>query len=367
LHICLFVTDYNVKGQGKNAFGSYTISGTLMADGKITMFRRYVTTTIINTAPKRTLRTRHKKKKRTLSESHKPKKKKISFKHVDSGKRYGIGREGLLCDCCFMREDEEVGDTPFIQCLYCGLVAHSACYPPISTVDKNGKFLCDVCSVQFHPSINKEQRTKFCADTNIPAPPPKPLAEAIVAKHDGRLHNENIYCQYCGRNDVLGGMKPTGYNSWVHLACLMSADTAHYDGTIAVGVQKSLTENKTKLIRLQKETGLKPKCDECGGDSGMLLRCREEGCHLHLHALCAEIVDRLRVVENNGTRDVLSYKCTLHSYEGLDLCGICKVGNKQHEMLECEKCEQGYHMGCLSPPLTEVPDGDWFCCDCLNK
>lgn len=366
----MFVSDYNVKGQGKNAFGKYSISGTLKADGEITMFRRYVANAITNTASNRTLRSREKKKKRSKTESHMPNKKRKmlrSIKHVDSGKRYGIGREGLLCDCCFLREEEEVGNTPFIQCLYCGLVAHSACYPPISTVDGNGKFLCDVCSVQFYPSINKEERNKFCADNYIPAPIPKPLKEDIVAKHDGRLHSEDFYCQCCGRNDVLGGMKPTGYNSWVHLACLMAAGTSYFDGTIAVGVQKSLTENKAELIRLMNETGLKPKCDECGGDSGMLLRCREEGCHLHLHALCAEIVDRLRVVENNGIRDVLSYKCTLHSYEGLDLCGICHVGDKQNEMLECEKCKQGYHMGCLSPPLTEVPEGDWYCCDCLNK
>ena len=96
----------------------------------------------------------------------------------------------------------------------------------------------------------------------------------------------------------------------------------------------------------------------------MLLKCKEEGCKLYLHALCAEIVDRLRVVENKGVRDIISYKCTLHSYAGLDVCGVCELGTKQNEMLECDKCSQGFHMSCLSPPLTEIPESDWFCEKC---
>ena len=96
----------------------------------------------------------------------------------------------------------------------------------------------------------------------------------------------------------------------------------------------------------------------------MLLKCRHDGCNTYLHALCCEILDRLRVVENNGERDIISYKCEMHSYEGLDTCGVCKLANKQNEMLECDKCNQGYHMGCLTPPLSAVPEGDWFCDSC---
>ena len=97
----------------------------------------------------------------------------------------------------------------------------------------------------------------------------------------------------------------------------------------------------------------------------MLLKCKHDGCNLYTHALCAEILDRLRVVENNGQRDIISYKCELHSYGGLDACGVCKLSNKQSEMLECDKCNQGYHMFCMDPPLSEVPEGDWFCHKCV--
>ena len=96
----------------------------------------------------------------------------------------------------------------------------------------------------------------------------------------------------------------------------------------------------------------------------MLLKCHQEGCDIFTHSLCAEILDRCRVVHNNGARDVLAYKCEMHSYEGLDACAICKLGNRQEEMLECGECKQGYHMDCVR--LDAIPEGDWSCAQCSN-
>merc|ERR1711957_736454 len=125
-----------------------------------------------------------------------------------------------------------------------------------------------------------------------------------------------------------------------------------------------LKENRAEVIKCKKSN---QKCEGCGGRSGLVLKCKERGCEIHMHALCAEILDRLPVIEKVGGRDLLSYKCEVHSYGGIDACGICKLSNKQHEMLECDKCSQGYHMACLTPPLTEVPEGDWFCTKCTAK
>ena len=27
-------------------------------------------------------------------------------------------------------------------------------------------------------------------------------------------------------------------------------------------------------------------------------------------------------------------------------------------------CDEGYHMHCLNPPLTQIPDSSWFCPNC---
>jgi len=32
--------------------------------------------------------------------------------------------------------------------------------------------------------------------------------------------------------------------------------------------------------------------------------------------------------------------------------------------LACDKCDSPYHLGCLDPPLTDVPKGEWFCPEC---
>lgn len=40
---------------------------------------------------------------------------------------------------------------------------------------------------------------------------------------------------------------------------------------------------------------------------------------------------------------------------------VCKDGG---ELLCCDSCPAAYHTFCLSPPITDVPDGDWKCPRC---
>ena len=45
-------------------------------------------------------------------------------------------------------------------------------------------------------------------------------------------------------------------------------------------------------------------------------------------------------------------------------CTICGKGDSEihNQMLLCDRCDKGYHLGCME--LCEVPDGDWFCRVC---
>ena len=45
-------------------------------------------------------------------------------------------------------------------------------------------------------------------------------------------------------------------------------------------------------------------------------------------------------------------------------CEICRSPDDEDSMLLCEKCEKGYHMACLSPPLSALPEEDWVCKNC---
>ncbi|KAK8383263.1 hypothetical protein O3P69_011625 [Scylla paramamosain] len=52
--------------------------------------------------------------------------------------------------------------------------------------------------------------------------------------------------------------------------------------------------------------------------------------------------------------------------EHLEYCKVCKVSNEKDggELLCCDSCVNAYHTYCLSPPLFEVPDGEWTCQRC---
>nr|XP_027204103.1 chromodomain-helicase-DNA-binding protein Mi-2 homolog [Dermatophagoides pteronyssinus] len=45
----------------------------------------------------------------------------------------------------------------------------------------------------------------------------------------------------------------------------------------------------------------------------------------------------------------------------MEFCRICKDGG---ELLCCDACPLAYHTYCLSPPLEDVPDGEWRCPRC---
>lgn len=47
------------------------------------------------------------------------------------------------------------------------------------------------------------------------------------------------------------------------------------------------------------------------------------------------------------------------------ICGVCKSGaNSKKTMLECDHCLGGFHLSCLDPPLTTIPQGGWVCKSC---
>ncbi|XP_068650709.1 histone-lysine N-methyltransferase ATXR6 [Aristolochia californica] len=47
-------------------------------------------------------------------------------------------------------------------------------------------------------------------------------------------------------------------------------------------------------------------------------------------------------------------------------CQECGSGDREDELLLCDKCDRGYHLFCLRPILSCVPKGGWFCPSCSN-
>lgn len=43
---------------------------------------------------------------------------------------------------------------------------------------------------------------------------------------------------------------------------------------------------------------------------------------------------------------------------------ICRRKNDPEHTLLCDECNKGWHMFCLKPKITQIPQGDWFCPRC---
>jgi len=47
-------------------------------------------------------------------------------------------------------------------------------------------------------------------------------------------------------------------------------------------------------------------------------------------------------------------------------CVLCGQTSGVTTMLICDKCSQGWHIGCLMPLMEEMPVGKWFCPRCTQ-
>ena len=48
-----------------------------------------------------------------------------------------------------------------------------------------------------------------------------------------------------------------------------------------------------------------------------------------------------------------------------ETCRVCGVDEDYESIMLCDKCDAEYHTYCLNPPLENVPEGSWFCPECV--
>lgn len=48
-------------------------------------------------------------------------------------------------------------------------------------------------------------------------------------------------------------------------------------------------------------------------------------------------------------------------------CEECGSGEREDELLLCDKCDRGFHLFCLRPVIASVPEGSWICPSCSSN
>ena len=87
-----------------------------------------------------------------------------------------------------------------------------------------------------------------------------------------------------------------------------------------------------------------------------LLKCSV--CNNYYHFKCLELPKE--TLENIHKYGVNNWKCG-----DCKDCTICKQSSDDSSLLLCDSCDRGFHLFCLTPPLTTPPSGNWVCNDCV--
>ncbi|XP_037077347.1 zinc finger protein ubi-d4-like [Pollicipes pollicipes] len=103
-------------------------------------------------------------------------------------------------------------------------------------------------------------------------------------------------------------------------------------------------------------------CDFCLGDATLnkksgapeeLVSCSD--CGRSGHPSCLQFTDNMVISVKKYRWQCIECKC----------CSLCGTSDNDDQLLFCDDCDRGYHMYCLSPPLTAPPEGSWSCHLCM--
>jgi len=129
-------------------------------------------------------------------------------------------------------------------------------------------------------------------------------------------------------------------------------------------------DSSGKLINVVKEIrrSYKLKCSYCN-QKGAGLGCSQPKCRKDYHYLCAIASD---CIKDNQNYIVFCKSHFLNDRENEDIeqygdCTVCLSGFDEDKLLICENCSKTIHTYCSIPAITQIPEGDYICNDCLAK
>jgi hypothetical protein len=312
-----------------------------------------------------------------------------------------------MCSVCGEFDEPGLDTTdPLVGCKSCGMWAHAYCLGTIHIAAPKAIIAAAEKRALTEMSImgsSRKRKAEMLEDARSDELEPRVVTEARVswarqnANEAFECHlckagfgpDEAPSCALCGSAEdnramaVITDQKGTPLNAqkkvvtsakkaqWAHVTCTLWTPGAFFWRPAAFDWVGGLDAVDVKRWKLS--------CAICvaarGQSTGAPLQCNHPGCKVPFHILCS----REAGWEINSTQYqggvVMQAFCGMHSSAkylkataAFDAaCEICGAAEREAEMILCDDCDGGYHMDCLSPKLTALPEGAWYCPSCDLK
>lgn len=81
-------------------------------------------------------------------------------------------------------------------------------------------------------------------------------------------------------------------------------------------------------------------------------------------SVCIHIPRAISRVPTSPAPPICSRLADMLWQENDDFCSACSGSGL---IICCERCPKSFHLTCTNPPLSETPQGVWFCNECLKR
>ncbi|XP_073779252.1 zinc finger protein neuro-d4 isoform X1 [Danio rerio] len=231
----------------------------------------------------------------------------------------------------------------------CGIGGMRKRQDPASLEDRDKPYVCDICGKRYknrpglsyhytHTHLADEEGEEDSERHTLPFQrknnhKPKKAADGSVIP--------NGYCDFC-----LGGSKKTGCPEDL-ISCADCGRSGHPSCL-------QFTVNMTAAVRTYRWQCIECKsCSLCGTSENDVSQLNEAMLFLSVHCVCVVLCFWMPSPQH-WCLGTCSYKIQLALF-------------LQDQLLFCDDCDRGYHMYCLSPPMSEPPEGSWSCHLCLRQ